>query len=407
MPDQKEKRRVKVGVVGCGVVATAYYLPYLMRHADLVAVCDLYKERTAACKRLFGAKEQYQDYGEMLKQADIEAVFILTGPGTHARFTIQAAQAGKHVLLQKPMCTTLQDANAIVSAVRRAGVKALIEPSSNTVVDPAYAQLRALINKGVLGRPMWFAHIPTGPDRYHPSLGGNPYGIGAFYSRDSGGMLFDYAYTPTQIVTLLGACKSVVGMGKISLPERWIVPESEYNKFLAQATDPDNANYWDVVVKAKRTQRVIMESEDNVFALCEMANGCIGVFHAGRIEHPTVKGTNWGLQIYGTEGNLVMGGGYFASIISTHKELLPNVDGEGWYRIPPQGDISKAVWPKPTPGGFNYYHASSQHLIDCILEDRDPILNVEWGRHITEIMYGAIESYRTGARYEMTTVPER
>ncbi len=254
---------------------------------------------------------------------------------------------------------------------------------------------------------MWFAHIPTGPDRYHPSLGGNPYGVGAFYSKDSGGMLFDYAYTPTQIVTLLGACKSVVGMGKISLPERWIVPESEYNKFLAQATDPDNANYWDVVVTAKRTQRIVMESEDNVFALCEMANGCIGVFHAGRIEHPTVRGTNWGLQIYGTEGNLVMGGGYFASIISTHKDLLPNVDGEGWYRIPPQGDISKAVWPKPTPGGFNYYHASSQHLINCILEDRDPVINVEWGRHITEMMYGAIESYRSGVRYEMTTVPDR
>ncbi len=118
MPSEKEKRRVKVGVVGCGVVATAYYLPYLMRHADLVAVCDLYKERTAACARLFGAKEQYQDYGEMLKRADIEAVFILTGPGTHARFTIQAAQAGKHILLQKPMCTSLQDANAIVAAVR-------------------------------------------------------------------------------------------------------------------------------------------------------------------------------------------------------------------------------------------------------------------------------------------------
>ena len=56
----------------------------------------------------------------MLRRADIEAVFILTGPGTHARFTVQAAEAGKHILLQKPMATTLEDANAIVTAVRAA-----------------------------------------------------------------------------------------------------------------------------------------------------------------------------------------------------------------------------------------------------------------------------------------------
>ncbi len=62
-PSQHSSRRkVKVGVVGCGVVATAYYLPYLLRHADLVAVCDLDPERTAACARLFGAREQYHDY---------------------------------------------------------------------------------------------------------------------------------------------------------------------------------------------------------------------------------------------------------------------------------------------------------------------------------------------------------
>ena len=192
------RRKVKVGVVGCGVVATAYYLPFLMRYADLVAVCDLDAERTAACARLFGAKEQYQDYFEMLAKADIEAVWVLTGPGTHARFTIAAAQAGKHILLQKPMATTLADTHAIVKAVREAGVKALVEPSSPSPLDPAYPPLRRMIDAGVLGDPYWFMAVSTGPDHYHPSLGGNPYGLGAFFGKDSGGMLFDYAYTPSQ-----------------------------------------------------------------------------------------------------------------------------------------------------------------------------------------------------------------
>ena len=134
---QATQRKVKIGVVGYGVVATAYYLPYLMDHADLVAVCDLDAERTAACMRLFGAKEQYQDYGEMIKRADIEAVFILTGPGTHARFTIQAAEAGKHILLQKPMATNMTDTNAIVQAVPKPGVKALVKRLSSPWLEKA------------------------------------------------------------------------------------------------------------------------------------------------------------------------------------------------------------------------------------------------------------------------------
>jgi predicted dehydrogenase len=398
------KRKIRIGVVGCGVVATAYYLPYLMEHADLVAVCDIYPERTAECMRLFGAREQYQDYDDMIRRADIEAVLILTGPGTHARFTLTAVEAGKHVLLQKPMATTMEDARAIVAAVRRARVKALIEPSQNSPLEPPYAELRALVKKGALGTPFWFTLIPGTPDHYHPSLGGNPYGLGAFYSKDSGGMLFDFPYGPNQIVSILGPCKRVSAMASISTPERAIVPESVYNQFLAQATDPQNANYWDVVVKTPRSHPITVEAEDNVGNLYEMANGAIGCFWAGRAFHPVLPGTSSpGFQILGTEGNIVFGGGHAVSVLSTRRELLPRVDTDGWYHIPRQGDLSKAAWPKPTPGAFNYYHASSQHLIDCILEDREPLVNVDWGLHITEMMCGAVQSWRTGQRYEMTT----
>ncbi len=397
------KRKIKIGVVGCGVVATAYYLPHItkMDDAELVAVCDLNEERTAACARLFGAREQYQDYDEMIQRADIEAVFILTGPGTHLPFTLAAVGAGKHVLLQKPMSLDMDGTNQIVEAVRASGVKALIEPSANSPLHPDYPPLRQLILDGVLGDPYWFTWMPGIPSTYHPSLGGNPYGVGAFYAKESGGMLMDFPYAPTQIVTLLGNVKSVTGLAKISVPERHIVPDSGYDDFLAQATDPDNANYWDVVVDLPKTQPVTMEAEDNAFSLYEMENGAIGVFHIARAFHPMPPGAGQGgLRIFGTEGNLALGAdGNFASIISEHRNKLPSVDDEGWYHIPPSGE--PAPWPRP--GAFNYYHESTQHLVDCILHDRDPILNVEWGRHINELLVGALESSRTGQRYEMTT----
>ena len=72
----------------------------------------------------------------------------------------------------------------------------------------------------MLGDPYWFTWMPGIPSTYHPSLGGNPYGVGAFYAKDSGGMLMDFPYAPTQIVTLLGNVKSVTGLAKISVPDR-------------------------------------------------------------------------------------------------------------------------------------------------------------------------------------------
>ncbi len=398
--------RVRVGVVGCGVVATAYYLPYLlrMRTAELAAVCDLYPERTAACARLFGAKAQFQDYDEMIAQADIDAVLILTGPGTHVPFALKAIAAGKHILVQKPMATEMEGARAVHRAVREAGVVALIEPSSNSPLDPDYQLLRGLVRQGVLGDPSWFVLAQTGPTQYGPSLGSNPYGVSAFYSKDSGGFLFDFPYAPNRIVSVLGACKSVMAQTRISVPEQKIVPESEYNRFLEQATDPDHANYWDVVVDLPRTQPARMEAPDNVFSLYEMADGTIGVCHVGRILHPVLPGTGSGdLQVYGTAGNLLFGAGYTASIISSRKDLLPSIDADGWFHIPRRGDARKAKWPQPVPGAFNYYHESTQHFIDCILEGRDPVVNVDWGLHITEMMVGAVESAQSGMRYEMTT----
>ncbi len=400
------RRKIHVGVVGCGVVATAYYLPYLMdmETVELTAVCDRYETRAAASQRLFRARQMYLDYDEMLRHADIEAVLILTAPGTHIPFALSAARAGKHILLQKPMATDMAGARAIHQAVRQARVVALIEPGSSTPLDPDYALLRELVKKGVLGDILWFSLAATGPTRYHPSLGSNPYGQDAFYTRDSGGFLFDFPYAPTQIVGLLGACKAVLATAKISVTEHHIVPEEQYDLFLAQATDPRQANYWDVVLDLPRTQPVRMEAADNVYSLYEMTNGAIGACHVGRIFHPVLPGSGSGsLQIFGREGNLILGAGYTASIISSQRDLLPSIDADGWFHIPARGDSSKAKWPQPTPGAFNYYHQSTQHFIDCILQKREPVVNVDWGLHITEMMCGAVESSRSGQRYEMTT----
>lgn len=400
------EQKVKLGVVGCGVVATAYYLPYIldMDTAELVAVCDIYPERTAACVRLFGAKEEYLDYYEMLDKADIDAVLILTAPGTHVDFSLAAAKAGKHILLQKPMALDMEGAHAIANAVREAGVKAVIEPSSSSALDPDMKTIRDLVKQGVLGDVIWFSLGWTGPSKYGPELNSNPYGQAAFYTADSGGFLFDLPYAPANIVGVLGACQSVMGHAATYVKDHHIVPEEKYDEFMRQATDPYNANYWDVVLDMPRTKPVKMEAVDNAYSLYIMADGSQGACHVGRIFHPVLPGLGSGsLQVFGTEGNLFFGGGYYASIISSRQDLLPHVNADGWFHIPTRGDTSKAKFPQPTPGAFNYYHASTQHFVDCILADKEPIIGLDWGLHITEMMWGTLVSSRTGQRYQMTT----
>ncbi len=368
---QHRKNPVKVGIAGCGVVASAYYLPCLlqMESVEMVAVCDIDEERTIACQRLFGARERYTDYYEMIRQADIDAVFILTGPGTHYDFTLAAIAAHKHVLLQKPMALDFEEARAIARATRQTNLKVLIEPSENSLLNPALLPVRELIERGVLGDPYWFQYFDPRPEADHPSLGGNPYGSDAFYTADSGGELFDYPYAPTLIASLLGSCKSVTGLARLSVPNRYIVPETGYNQFLGRVSDPFDANYWEHVVDLPRSEHIRMAAPDNVFSLYEMQNGFTGVFHVGRLFLPTLPGTgSGGLQIFGSQGNLILGnGGHLASFISARKDLLPHSDPAGWYHLPQVGDFSQAKWPIPVAGGFNYYHASTHHFIDCIL----------------------------------------
>lgn len=397
--------KVRIGAVGCGVVATAYYFPFIMDYdkTELVAVCDSREVRAREAARLFGANEVYTDYDEMLDKADIDAVFILTGAGPHLDFAVKAAGMGKHILLQKPMTLSLQEARTISEAVRKAGVKALVEPSGGTPVQDSLRDLKAIVDAGALGDPYWFYHVPTGPTSYGPELSGNPYGAGAFYNKDSGGMVFDYPYGPTEICGLLGSVKSIMGSAKVSVPDRIIVPPEKYDKYLSEAKDPRNANYWELVVKQERTLPITMAAPDNAWCIYEMDSGATGVYHVGRLFHPMPKGVNMpGLQIFGTEGNLILGGPHGVSLISKHKDLLPHTDEDGWYHIDNE-PLPPSPWPIPAKGSWIYYHESTKHLVDCILNDKDPLVNVEWGTHITEIMWGVLESSRTGTRYQMET----
>src|SRR3990170_7034711 len=109
---------MKVGVVGCGKIATAVHLPSLQKIKDyeLVAAADVNEIRLQEVKEKFGVNETYDDYRRMLVKADIDTVFVCAPPEHHFRIVMDAIEWGKHVFCEKPLATSLDDALAIKKA---------------------------------------------------------------------------------------------------------------------------------------------------------------------------------------------------------------------------------------------------------------------------------------------------
>jgi len=133
-------RRLRVGVIGCGLVAQVMHLHYLRELSDrfeIAAICDLSEEVRTAIAREYGVPEQFATWQELLTRP-LDAVLVLTS-GSHAPIAVAAAGAGLHVLVEKPMCFSVAEGSAMVEAADAAGVKLMV--AYNKRYDPAYLRL--------------------------------------------------------------------------------------------------------------------------------------------------------------------------------------------------------------------------------------------------------------------------
>src|ERR1700730_7493545 len=133
-------RRLRVGVIGCGLVAQVMHLNYLRELADqfeIAAICDLSEEVRLACAREYGVAQTFATWQELLEKP-LDAVLVLTS-GSHAPIAIAAANAGMHVRVEKPMCFSVAEGQAMVAAADQAGVRLMV--AYNKRYDPAYLRL--------------------------------------------------------------------------------------------------------------------------------------------------------------------------------------------------------------------------------------------------------------------------
>src|SRR5262245_10025407 len=144
-------RPIRIGLVGCGKVGGIHAAALRgMAEVEFVAACDASAARAEAFAGRYGVRP-YFDVGTMIREAGVEAIVVGTPHPLHAEPTVRAAEAGVHVLVEKPLAASLADCDAMLGAARKAGV-ALGVISQRRFYEPV-VRMKETIDAGKIGTP--------------------------------------------------------------------------------------------------------------------------------------------------------------------------------------------------------------------------------------------------------------
>jgi predicted dehydrogenase len=332
--------RLRIGIVGCGNVLSAYWAEVqklaAKRQVELTIACG----RPAQCNLVtdqLGISRFVTDYRELIAAPDVDLVVVLTPALTHFEITRAALLAGKHVLSEKPLATTLAEADELVElAARGPGVYL---PAPFTLLSPTYQAIARRIRRGDIGKPC----LARG--RY----GWSGPGWNEWFFRPGGGPIFDLAcYNLTSLTGWLGPVQRVTALTGTAIPER--------------------------VVNDKPTNVAV---EDNAQVLLDFGDACFGVVTSG---FTMQQYRSPALEVYGSEGTLQMLGDDW------------DPDGyEFWHNAAGCWQVYKETTPDwPWADGLS-------HLVDCVRNGTRPLVTPQHARHVLEVMLAAQESGRAGA----------
>jgi predicted dehydrogenase len=153
---------IRVAIVGCGRISDLHQLGYRGREdARIVAVCDTHKARARQKAREWGVEKVYSDYEQVLADPEVDAVELLTPHHLHCPMTVQAARAGKHISVQKPMALSAAEADKMIAAADQAGV--LLRVYETFVYYAPAVRAREMIDAGEIGEVRAVRmHVSTG-----------------------------------------------------------------------------------------------------------------------------------------------------------------------------------------------------------------------------------------------------
>lgn len=362
---------VRIGVVGCGSVSQRGILPHLSAEdikdkVRLVAVCDVVEERAKACKERFNADEYYSSYEDMLSKAGLDAVTIATPIQLHYEQALKAIKAGIHVHLNKPMALTVEEANVLLNERDRFGVKLVASPGIAFRRD--VEKVRTMLKDGIIGKIYWARTGATAEGHEYEDFrrpGDIVVSIDpSWYYRRGGGPVYDMGVYALHLITgVLGPARRVVAMSGIGLKRRVVLG-----------------------------REVEVEMDDNTVMLLDFGESTFGLLHSAFCVGDGEPFS--GLHIAGSEGALKL---EYGRIEVWSRKI------EGWHHVeelPNRLPYVSGVHMKLPEA---HVYSDIMHLVDCILNDKEPSISGEHARHVIEIIEKAYTSAKTGETQHLQT----
>jgi len=337
---------VGVGLVGSQFITTIHAEALrTVPQAKVLAVMSPTSGHARDFASKHGIAHHFQDLDAMLAMDEIDMVVVGAPNFAHCEITLKAAKAGKHVVVEKPLCLNLADADRMIAACDQAGVKLMY--AEELCFTPKYVRLKQLLDDGVLGRPVLFKQSEKhdGPHAAH------------FWDvdRSGGGVTMDMGCHAIQFF-------------------RWLNANNPVKSVYAQMNTS---------VHAARTR-----GDDNAIIILEFDNGVVALAEESWTK---LGGMDDCAEIHGSEGVA------YADVL--HGNSIPTYSAKGvGYAVEKAGNtvgwsyvMYEEIWNYGFPQEF-------QHFVDCVLNDRQPLVTGADGKAVLEILFAAYESAGAGRK---------
>jgi predicted dehydrogenase len=366
-------KTLRLGIIGAGMIATCDwgYLPRigeLAGRVELTAITSLSRAESQTVAHAYGIPTVCDTVDELVARDDVDAVLNITPMQTHFATSLVVLRAGKHLISEKPLASTLADADHLIDLADRQGVLMVCAPFN--ALDPITALARDAVSSGRIGQPA-FARVRS--SHAGPAAQAWPVDPTSIYQEGGGPLLDMGVYGIHQITSVFGPARKVSALSGITAPER-VIAGGPFQGTPIAVTAPDN-------------NLLLLEFDGSVLAVID------GTFNVRAARSPQLEifGLGGTLNVYDAlphpdaaraEASILDGGGNLS----------------GWQDLEDEAARSASA---------RFRHLSRtviiEHMADCLDTHTAPVLGPQHARHVLEILVGAQQSARDGVAVPLRT----
>ncbi len=338
--------KIGVGLIGSQFISTIHAEALQsVADAEILAVMSPTSGHVRELAEKYDIPHHFTALDELLAMDDIDLVTVGAPNFVHCEIAVAAAKAGKHVVMEKPLCMNLSEADQMIAACREANVKLMY--AEELCFTPKYVRLKGLLDKGVLGKPVLLKQS----EKHDGPHGDHFWDV----ERSGGGVTMDMG------------CHAIAFF-------RWLNARDPIKSVYAQMTTS---------VHADKTK-----GDDNSVIILEFENGVIAVAEESWTK---LGGMDDRAEIHGSEGVA------YADLLQGSSIQTYSTKGVG-YAVEKAGitagwsfTMYDEIWNYGFPHEF-------EHFVECVKHDKEPLVTGEDGRAVLEAIFAAYESAGTGRK---------